>query len=139
MQQELAEVAHIEGDYAFLKTNRNASCGECSSKASCGSVEIFSPVVADPTLKIKNNTGLQVGDTVQIGLPTSKLIQGTLLVYIFPLASLFIFAAIGKLMSGEGASIVAGLGGLFVALLVVKNLLAKKPVSSQFTPQILTK
>lgn len=140
MPQETAEVVFIKGEHAFLKTVSKMSCGECSSKATCGSVRLFkSAIDTEYTIKVKSNLDLKAGDSVQLGLAPSKLIQGTLLVYIFPLFSLFLFAALGKLWGGEGLSIVAGLGGLFVALLLVKMFIAQKTITERFSPKVLAK
>ncbi|MCF6190261.1 MAG: SoxR reducing system RseC family protein [Cocleimonas sp.] len=140
MPQETAEVAYIEGKHAFLKSVNKSSCGECSSKASCGSVKLFkSTIDTEYTIKVENSLDLKAGDSVHIGLAPSKLIQGTLLVYISPIFSLFLFAALGKLWGGEGFSILAGLGGLFVALLLVKKYIAQKAITERFSPKILAK
>jgi len=136
--QKSAEVAYIEGDYAFLKTDINTSCGECPSKASCGSVKLFKPVSDTGTIKVENSLGLKAGDTVQLGLAPSKLIQGTLLVYIFPLLALFLFAALGKVWGGEAVSILAGLAGLVIALFLVRKFLSQENISAQFSPEIVT-
>ena len=140
MPEETAEVAYIKGEHAFLKTANKMSCGECSSKASCGSVKLFkSTIDSEYTFKVENNLDLKIGDSVQLGLAPSKLIQGTLLVYIFPIFSLFLFAALGKLWGGEGLSILAGLGGLFVALLLVKRFIAKETITERFSPKVIAK
>jgi len=140
MPQETAEVAYTKGEHVFLKTVNGASCGECSSKASCGSVKFFkSAIDKENIIKVKNNLDLEAGDSVQLGLAPSKLIQGALLVYIFPLFSLFLFAALGKLWGGEGLSILAGLSGLFVALLLVKKFIAQKTISERFLPKVISK
>lgn len=140
MPQKTAEVAYVKGDHAFLKAVNKMSCGECSSKSSCGSVKLFkSAIDKEYTIKVENSLDLKAGDAVQLGLAPSKLIQGTLLVYIFPILSLFLFATLGKLWGGEGLSILAGLGGLFVALLVVKKLIAKETIAERFSPKVLDK
>lgn len=137
MQQESAQVTNIEGDYAFLKASRNSSCGSCSSKGSCGSFKLINSASAsNPLIKVKNTLNLNAGDIVQLDFSSSRLIQGTLLVYIIPILSLFVFAIIAKLIIGEGASIVAGLAGLFIALFIVKKFISQENISTQFTPNV---
>ncbi len=138
-QQEIAEVSYIDGKYVFLKTSSQTSCGECPSKGSCGSVKFFKPVVNNDFIKIKNTLGLKEGDSVVLALPPSKLLLGTFLVYLFPLFGLMFFAVLGKMMGGEGASILAGLAGLVISLVLVRKFLTKKAVSQTFTPKILEK
>jgi len=137
MQQEIAEVSYIDGEYVFLKTSSNkTSCGECPSKASCGSVKFFKPIVDNDIIKIKNTLDLKEGDSVMLALPPSKLLFGTFLIYLLPLFSLIIFAILGKVIAGEGVSIIAGLAGLGLSLFLVKRLLAKTAVSQQFMPSL---
>ena len=138
-QQEIAEVSYIDGEYVFLKTSNKTSCGECSSKASCGSVKLFKPVVENEVIKIKNTLDLNAGDSVVLSLPPSKLLQGTFLVYLFPLFSLMIFAVLGKVIGGEVASILAGFAGLVGSLVLVSKYLSKKSVSQKFLPKMLEK
>ncbi len=137
LQQEMAEVSSINGDYVFLKTANKTSCGECTSKASCGSVKLFKPVVDNDVIKIKNTLDLKEGDSVVLALPPSKLLLGSFLVYLFPLFSLMAFAVLGKMIGGEGVSILMGLAGLGISLVLVSKFMAKKAVSQQFTPKIL--
>jgi sigma-E factor negative regulatory protein RseC len=136
MQRELAEVSYTDGEYVFLKTLNQSGCGECSSKASCGSVKLFSSVVETEEIKIKNTLGLKEGDSVVLELAPAKLLQGTFLVYLLPLFSLMFFAVLGKIIGGESISIIAGLVGLAVSLFLVSKYLAKKAVSKQFVPAI---
>ncbi len=138
-QQEMAEVSHTEGEYAFLKTSNKTSCGECPSKASCGSVKFFKPVVDNDIIKIKNTLDLKEGDSVVLELPPSKLLLGTFLVYLLPLIALMFFAVLGKMIGGEGISIILGLVGLGLSLVLVKKYLAKKAVSQQFMPTVMPK
>ena len=140
MQREIAEVSYTDGEYVFLKTSNAASaCGECPSKGACGSVKLFKPVVKADEIKIKNSLDLKRGDSVLLELAPSKLLQGTLLVYLLPLISLMVFAMLGKIVAGEGGSIIAGLVGMVLSLFFVSKYLSKKAVSQQFTPKILDK
>ena len=138
MQDETAEVIRVDKGYAFIKTNKKTACGECSSKASCGSVKLFSPVRnTQNMLKVKVTTAVEPGDIVHLNLAPSVLIQGTILVYIIPLISLFVFAIIGKLWWGESASILIGLGGFFVSLIIIKRVISKSKVTKHFTPELI--
>lgn len=139
MQRELAEVSYIDGEYVFLKTSNMSACGECSSKTSCGSVKLFNPAVESEEFKIKNTLGLKAGDSAVLELAPSKLLQGTFLVYLFPLILMMIFSVLGKMIGGEGVSIIAGLVGLVISLFLVNKYLAKKAVSQKFTPIMLEK
>jgi sigma-E factor negative regulatory protein RseC len=137
--QEVAEVSYVEGEFVFLKTSNQSSCSECSSKSSCGSARLFKPLVEAQEFKIKNTLGLKVGDSVVLGLPPSTLLQGTFLVYLIPLFTLILFAVLGKIIGGEGISIIAGVAGLVISLLMVNKYLSKRVITEQFTPKMLEK
>ncbi len=140
VEHEIAEVVSVEGQYAFLKTDNNNACGECSSKSSCGSMKLFEPRKNDNyNIRVANALDLNVGDKVILELSASKLIQGTLLIYLLPLFSLFLFAGVGKMLSGEIVSIFAGVSGLFIALFFVKRITSNNIVSNQFVPKVTRK
>lgn len=124
-------VRYIKDGYAYLETKSDSGCGKCSSKNACSSASFFSSHV-DPTLRVLNKDNLKAGDNVRIGMPPEKLLLGTLLVYMLPLFSLFVLAAIGKYLGGETVSIIMGGVGLAVGLLVAKRAILKKGVARQF-------
>ena len=136
--QETAVVSHIEDGYAFLKASASAGCGSCASKTACGNFSLFNET-PDSNLKTANTLGLQEGDSVIVSIPSDKLLLGTLLVYLLPLLSLFLFAILGKIIIGETASIVFGVAGLFLALFAVKKIIAHRSVTRQFEPKLLRK
>lgn len=140
LEQEFAEVVSVNADYAFLKTKNNNACGECASKSSCGSMKLLSPKASEKyNIRVENTLNLKQGDNVILELSASKLVQGTLLVYLLPLFSLFVFAGLGKTIGGEGMSAIAGVSGLLLALLFVKKFISHKAVSDQFVPRITRK
>lgn len=138
LAQEAAIVSYTEGEFAYLKTMGSFACGNCSSKSSCSSFSLFN-FTPKINLKVENTLDLKEGDQVIVGMAPDKLIVGTVLMYILPLLSLFIFAALGKLLVGEGTSIVAGLGGFFASLLILKSLVSQHVVSKGFEPRLLKK
>ena len=138
LAQEAAIVSYTKGEFAYLKTQGSSACGNCSSKSSCSSFSLFN-FTPKANLKVPNTLDLKEGDQVIVGMAPEKLIVGTVLIYILPLLSLFVFAAIGKTIAGEGASIIAGLGGFVVSLLFVRNLVSQQNVSKGFEPKLLKK
>ena len=140
LEQEFAEVVSVDGGYAFLKTNNKNACGECSSKGACGSMKLFEPRKNEKyNIRVKNTLNLKIGDSVVLELSASKLIQGTFLIYLLPLFSLFLFAGMGKLLAGEIASVFTGIGGLIIALFFVKKFVSHNTVSDQFVPKVTRK
>jgi len=137
--EETALVSHVEGNFVFLETQNNGSCGNCSSKTGCGSVSSIFTFKPRNKLKINNTLELEQGDSVIVAMAADKLLMATFLMYLSPLILLFIFSLIAKLLMGETASIVAGLCGLFIGLLLVKQFTQKSAVAEQFQPKLIRK
>jgi len=137
--EETALVSHVEGNFVFLETQNNGSCGNCSSKTGCGSVSSIFTFKPRNKLKINNTLELEQGDSVIVAMAADKLLMATVLMYLSPLILLFIFSLIAKLLMGETASIVAGLCGLFIGLLLVKQFTQKSAVAEQFQPKLIRK
>lgn len=138
LAEETAIVSFIEGNYAFLETGgAESSCNKCSARSSCGSVTLVKR--SESHLRIKNSLKLKAGDTVVLGLSTDKLLFGTVLIYLLPLFALFIFAALGKYLGGELYSSIAGIGGLFISLFLIRKYVKQTKVIKQFTPKVIHK
>jgi len=136
--QETGIVSFVKDNYAYLKTETASACGSCSSKGSCGSQHL-NFTQSDYSIRVLNKSGLKEGDEVIIGMSSDKLLLGTVLLYLFPLLFLLLFAFIGKILGGELYSVLAGLIGLFVSLVVVKKIILKKSIACQFEPEVKQK
>lgn len=137
LAQETAIVSFIKDNYAYLKTASTSSCSKCSAQSSCGSLSFIKR--PDSHLRVENTLNLKPGDSVVIGLATDKLLLGSVLMYLLPLFSLFIFAAIGKNIGGELLSIGVGLSGLLGSLLLVKKFVKKSKIANHFKPKLIRK
>lgn len=137
--EEEAVVSHITGEFVFLETQNKASCNNCSSKTGCGSVASIFSFRPRNKLKVINTLKLNEGDTVIVGMPSNKLLQATILMYLLPLLLLFIFAFIALLILGESASAIAGFLGLFLGLLMVNQYSKKTKIANQFEPKLIRK
>jgi len=82
---------------------------------------------------------LERGDRVMVELKVEKLVLGTFMIYILPLVSLLLFSGFGKLFLGEGFSILFGIAGFSLSLLIIRYIMSKKDISDQFEPKILKK
>lgn len=137
--EETAVVSKVVGDFAFVETQNNGSCGNCTSKSGCSSVYSLFALKPRNNLKIKNTLALKEGDSVVVAVSSSELLVATSLMYLLPLALLFIFSLIAKLLVGESASIIAGLCGLFSGLFWVKFYTGDAKVAKRFQPKLLRK
>ena len=135
--QEEAVVNEVDNGFVYLSTN-NASCNSCSSQSGCTSFSFLSNTQSR-SLKVKNTLRLEKGDRVIVELKTEKLVLGTLLVYILPLVSLLLFSVIGKILIGEGFSILFGIAGFVLSLIIIKRIMSNRGLSDQFEPKLLKK
>ena len=137
--EETAVVRKVDGEFAFLETQSNGSCGNCSSKSGCSNVLSIFALRPRNKLKVNNILALREGDSVVIAISSNELLLATFLMYLLPLILLFIFSLIAKLFIGESASIIAGFFGLIVGLIWVKRYSQQTDVEKRFQPELIRK
>lgn len=124
MIEEGATVTRTEGQWAWLQTERNSSCGKCAARSGCG-VSLLNKLgqPRQQWVKALNRANASSGDHVIVGIEEHALVKGSAMVYLSPLLGLFGGAALGEalapwnsLMSVDASSILLGLGGLAAGL-----------------------
>lgn len=140
MIEELGIVRRVEGDDAWVDTQRKSSCGSCSAKG-CGTGALAKVIGNRPQqLKLVNSIGAKAGDTVVLGINESALVKGSLAAYIAPLLFMFIGGLLGQTMaeqlglSVDASSAVLGVIGLAIGLLWLKLFGRKTATSEQYQP-----
>lgn len=126
--QQSVIVKKVVGEYAWVSYADDSSssdgCGSCSSKNACGSANLLKPLIdaksQEKYLKVRNTLNADVGDKVTLELCSKNLLKSTLLAYLLPLFSLFLFALLGRFLLGETASALLGITGLFIGLFFVR-------------------
>jgi sigma-E factor negative regulatory protein RseC len=142
--EETVKVSFVKNGYAYVVTDKASACGSCASKSSCGSLNFFSSNKDseennESGLKVLNTLNLKAGDSAILSITSDKLLLGTLLLYILPLFSLLLFASMAKNIGGELTSMIAGISGFFLTLLIVRNILKNEKNSNQFEPTLVRK
>ncbi len=131
MIEETARVVRIDGEYAFVETQKRAACGSCQSQGSC-STSVLAGLFKRRYnhLRVLNTLLAKPGERVIIGLQEQALLKLSLLAYLLPLFSM-ILAAIaaqylfGRAHTGELAQVVGGLLGLIGGFFLLKLLAYK--------------
>ncbi|MCV6638979.1 SoxR reducing system RseC family protein [Candidatus Albibeggiatoa sp. nov. NOAA] len=145
MLEELGVVVKATEQYAWVKTQRKASCGHCESKSSCGTASLAQVLGQKYTeVRVENNLAVKEGDTVIIGLAEQALVTTSLTAYLIPLITLFLTAVsyesiapfIG-LPTTEIFTILAGFAGLGLGFIVVKYLSNYLSLHAQYQPVLL--
>jgi sigma-E factor negative regulatory protein RseC len=129
MIEEFARVVICEEGFAIVETQTKAACGDCQAQSGC-STSILAGLFKrrHNRLKVLNPIQAVPGQRVIIGLPEQSLVSISLIAYLLPLASMLL-AAIGfqevaaywQWQGGELASIIGGLSGLAIGLLLLRG------------------
>jgi len=138
MLEENAVVVELDGEYAWIETQRKTACGSCSVNKGCGT-SVISKVVGNRRTRVRalNQAHAVVGDHVVVGVQQNALVRGSLAVYLLPLLGMFLFALLGAVLSSlqgweytEGWRIIFSMIGLalgFIMLYRFSNRVAGNP------------
>ncbi len=140
MIEETGRVVALAPGAVWVETERSSTCSGCSVRSGCGQGLV-------DRLGIRERRGLilalcdlrlSVGDTVVVGIRESVLLHGAVLVYLFPLIMLFIFAVVASQLSApEPYVMLAGLGGFLVAWLLVRKRSQQTSIDPALQPVVL--
>ncbi len=119
---ETGKIIEIKDGNTIVVVSRNSACAGCSAKNAChgfgGSGE--SRIVVD------NRIGAKLDDVVEIGVGEGGLVAASFIIYILPIAALFIGAGLGTLIAGRigistgGISALMGLLFLAAGFVVIR-------------------
>lgn len=140
MIEETGRVVALAPGAVWVETERSSTCSGCSVRSGCGQGLVDRLGIGERRGLILALCDLRlgVGDTVVVGIRESVLLQGAVLVYLFPLIMLFIFAIVASLLSAtEPLVMLAGLGGFLVAWLVVRKRSQQASIDPALQPVVL--
>ncbi len=122
MIEQPAVVTQYDDKTVWLKAERQSTCSACKIKQGCGTGLLSEHVGKRfSEITVNKTNDVHIGQQVQLAIPEKTLLQGALLMYIAPLALLFIFAAIAKTLSfNEIIEIFSGLSGLLIGFYLVR-------------------
>jgi len=145
MVEEQGVVIKVEKDFAWVKMQRKSSCGHCSMKQGCGTGSI-AQVFGEKQIEIKaiNQSNVEVGDTVIIGLEEGALLRGSFTLYLIPLLCMFaaaifyeVLAERAFLPNSEILVAIAGIAGLGGGLAWIKRISEKMAQDKRYHPVVL--
>ena len=143
MHETEGVVIRVEGDIAYIRAQRQSSCGGCSGNTSCGTASLAS-LFGNPLYRTHNPIGAKAGDRVVIGVPEDALFRGALALYAPPLLLLLAGAIGGQAMAptpdaGEGYSIIGAALGVAASFFWARFHSARMVASGRYQPVILNK
>lgn len=144
MIEETATVVEVEGDFAWVETQRETACNSCAANKGCGT-SVLSKVLGQRLTRVRalNRVSAAAGDTVVIGIKESALVRGSLAVYALPLVALLLAAVAGEgyaTASGGNPEVMAisfGLVGLAAGFLWVRRFSERISRDARYQPVIL--
>ncbi len=140
MIEETGRVVALAPGAVWVETERSSTCSGCSVRSGCGQglVERLGIRERRGLILALCDLRLSVGDTVVVGIRESVLLHGAVLVYLFPLIMLFIFAVVASQLSApEPYVMLSGLGGFLVAWLLVGKRSQQTSIDPALQPVVL--
>lgn len=124
MIEERGRVVALDESGIWVETVQRSSCHSCAAKSGCGTGLLGDfwrrasqvRVAVSPRALI----GIQLHDTVVIGIAENTLASSALIVYLLPLVALVLGALIGQSAGAEIWAILGALVGLALGALVIR-------------------
>ncbi len=122
MIEQQAVVTQYDDKTVWLEAERQSTCSSCQMKQGCGTGLLSNHVGKRfSQIAVTKTEDVQLGQQVKLTIPEQALLQGAMLMYIFPLVLLFLFAALAKIVNlNEFMEIFAGFSGLFIGFYIVR-------------------
>lgn len=132
-------VIRLDTRTAWVKTKKLSACASCKSQKSCNVMG------GDDEMEVEviNAAGASVGDQVVIYFETASLLKATLLLYVFPLLSMFAGALLGReiasviQLSSSVSSAIFGFLFFLVSIVFIKIQANKMGGQEQYRPRII--
>ena len=139
MPTERGVVIKVEGERAWIKTEKSNACEGCASRDSCGNPEGGKEMEVTAI----NSAGAGAGDLVLISFGTAPLIRVYTLVYVFPILALLAGAILGQHLSvylSKDESLTALIFGFLFfagAFFIVKACSGRMAKKGDYQPKVL--
>lgn len=141
MIEEQAVVIAAEKGFAWVETQRQSACGQCSANKGCGTAVLSKALGGKRTqIKVLDEVGVKPGETVVLGLDESAMLKGSAILYLLPLAGLFLFSVLAQWLIqpvSEGPTVLAGLLGLAFGFYLLKLQTSNLAADSRYQPVVL--
>ena len=113
-------MVRADAQFAWLEPVSETRCDGCPSAGQCHTSFLANILQRRQLsqLKILNLESAKTGDRVLIGIHPVSLLLGSLFAYLLPVALMIALAAFGVYLFSESISIILGLGGLAIGLLL---------------------
>lgn len=152
MLETRGRVIAVEAGFAWVESERQGGCGSCTSKGACGSQLLGEALLPSSPTQALNKAlnrvwaqdplGVQVGDTVVLGVAEEGALRAAFLIYGLPLLGLLSGVLLAQSW-GDLWAMSAGMTGLGLAMGVVwllgRSARHESRASNNLQPQILAR
>jgi len=128
MIKEWATVVSWQNGEAVLKCDVKTSCSSCASRAGCGTrvLNKLGPQT-EHLLTVQSEKPLVAGQKVELGIAEKSLLGSALLVYMSPLAGLFVMGGLFQWffttdIAAMAGALLGGIGGFMLARIYSQRL-----------------
>lgn len=139
MIEENAVVIDVNEQQVLLETQRKSACQSCSVKSGCGTSTLSKVVgqrssqfAVDKTLDVK------IGDTVVVAIDENALVQGSLLIYLFPLIFMMMFGILVEyFFANELITILSVVVSFILAMILVRTVMSGSGLKKSIHPHLI--
>jgi sigma-E factor negative regulatory protein RseC len=142
MLEETGTVVAIEPDALWVETIQQSTCDSCVARKGCGQ-RVLSKLVGSPSrirvlLDGRCPGRYSLNQTVNIGIPESVVVYGSLGVYLLPLVAMLAATVMADMAgAGEGATLFAAAIGLISGGGLVRLMSRRARWNPRFHPVLL--
>ena len=134
-----ALVRALEGDEAIVEVEAGG-CGRCHEDGGCGGQHLTQMLCSNAkTYRVDNPLGAQVGERVTVAIAAGSIRRTANLAYGVPLLGVFVGAALGMALGGDGGAVLGAGGGLAAAMFYVRHRAQSGVVDSLGRPHIISR
>jgi len=139
MIEETALVIGVGEQQLLLQTQRKSACHSCSVQSGCGTSTLAKVVGKRSSQFLVDKTlDVQVGDKVIVAVDENALVQGSLLIYLFPLIFMLMSGILAELVFiNELVTILSVVGGFIFSMIVVRFVLSASRLRNTVQPHLV--
>jgi sigma-E factor negative regulatory protein RseC len=148
MIEQIATVTAIEGDSAWVETQRQSACGACAMNKGCGAGLLAKALgFKTPRLKVTHSHDIEVGDSVVIGIDEQALVRGSFVTYMMPILIMLSLSMLGEgitsswkaRLDSDFVGIATGILGLMLGIMWLKRYSARIIHDRRYQPSVIKK
>jgi len=139
MIEETAIVIDVNDQQVLLETQRKSACQTCAVKSGCGTSTLAKVVgKRSSQFTVDKSLDVKVGDKVIVAINENALVQGSLLIYLFPLIFMMLVGLfVEYLFVSEVITILSVIAGFLMAMIGVRFILAGSGLKKSVQPHLI--